>query len=80
VFANHERLPWMPDGPGIDSVVSNMTYTPGWWWSDNAIKLSAAANEVLITPSARCNDYTLSYSAEHSGTCSSHGGVAVFYR
>ncbi len=27
---------------------------------------------------ARCNDGTLSYSATHSGSCSHHGGVAVF--
>lgn len=28
---------------------------------------------------ALCNDGTLSYSAHHRGTCSHHGGVAVFY-
>jgi hypothetical protein len=31
-------------------------------------------------PTALCKDGTLSYSATHSGTCSSHGGVAVWYR
>ncbi|WP_246036104.1 DUF3761 domain-containing protein [Sinomonas susongensis] len=29
---------------------------------------------------AKCNDGTLSYSATHSGTCSHHGGVAIWYR
>ncbi|WP_334171026.1 DUF3761 domain-containing protein [Sinomonas sp.] len=29
---------------------------------------------------AKCNDGTLSYSATHSGTCSHHGGVAIWYK
>ncbi len=29
---------------------------------------------------ALCNDGTLSYSAHHQGTCSHHGGVAVWYK
>ena len=29
---------------------------------------------------ARCNDGTYSYSANHRGTCSHHGGVAEWYR
>lgn len=29
---------------------------------------------------ALCNDGTLSYSAHHQGTCSHHGGVAIWYR
>lgn len=28
---------------------------------------------------AMCNDGSLSYSAHHSGTCSHHGGVAIWY-
>lgn len=31
-------------------------------------------------PTALCNDGTYSYSAHHRGTCSHHGGVAVWYR
>jgi hypothetical protein len=31
-------------------------------------------------PTALCNDGTYSYSANHSGTCSHHGGVAVWYK
>jgi hypothetical protein len=31
------------------------------------------------TPTAKCNDGTLSYSANRSGTCSWHGGVAFWY-
>jgi hypothetical protein len=33
-----------------------------------------------IGPTALCNDGTYSYSATHSGTCSHHHGVAVWYR
>ncbi|WP_432705998.1 DUF3761 domain-containing protein [Actinoallomurus iriomotensis] len=29
---------------------------------------------------ARCNDGTYSYSQHHQGTCSHHGGVAVWYK
>lgn len=29
---------------------------------------------------AKCNDGTYSYSQHHQGTCSHHGGVAVFYK
>ncbi len=29
--------------------------------------------------SAKCVDGTLSYSASHRGTCSHHGGVAIWY-
>ncbi|WP_225850789.1 DUF3761 domain-containing protein [Streptomyces sp. HPF1205] len=29
---------------------------------------------------ARCNDGTLSYSQHHRGTCSHHGGVAIWYK
>jgi hypothetical protein len=31
-------------------------------------------------PTAKCRDGTLSYSAHRQGTCSHHGGVAVWYR
>jgi hypothetical protein len=31
-------------------------------------------------PTARCADGTYSYSQNHSGTCSHHGGVSVWYR
>jgi hypothetical protein len=31
------------------------------------------------TATAKCNDGTFSYAAHHSGSCSHHGGVAVFY-
>jgi hypothetical protein len=31
-------------------------------------------------PTALCRDGTYSYSANHSGTCSWHGGVSVWYR
>ncbi len=44
------------------------------------------ATESYISPgsssgaTALCNDGTLSYSATHQGTCSHHGGVAVWYK
>jgi len=31
-------------------------------------------------PTARCLDGTYSYSANHRGTCSWHGGVAEWYK
>lgn len=31
-------------------------------------------------PTAQCRDGTYSYSANHRGTCSHHGGVATWYR
>jgi len=31
-------------------------------------------------PTAQCRDGTYSYSANHQGTCSHHGGVATWYR
>jgi hypothetical protein len=31
-------------------------------------------------PTAMCNDGTVSYSQHHQGTCSHHGGVAVWYK
>jgi Protein of unknown function (DUF3761) len=35
---------------------------------------------VLETPTAKCADGTLSYSANHQGACSWHGGVDTWYR
>ncbi|MGI5228091.1 DUF3761 domain-containing protein [Actinoallomurus sp. CA-142502] len=43
----------------------------------------ASAPKVPSHPSgatARCNDGTFSYSQHHQGTCSHHGGVAVWYK
>lgn len=37
---------------------------------------SSTRDEKSGKPTARCKDGTTSYSAHHSGTCSSHGGVA----
>lgn len=39
---------------------------------------SVSTSKVSI-PTALCNDNTLSYSANHSGTCSHHGGVRTWY-
>jgi hypothetical protein len=39
---------------------------------------SRAPSRAPVTgqPTARCRDGTMSYSAQHSGSCSHHGGVA----
>jgi len=39
-----------------------------------------AATAATDGPMAKCKDGTYSYSKSHSGTCSSHGGVLVWYR
>jgi hypothetical protein len=39
---------------------------------------SVNGTEQSLTATARCQDGTLSYSAHRSGTCSHHGGVAVW--
>jgi hypothetical protein len=52
------------------------------------IALAGAASNKLTPPSdaapegatARCRDGDFSFSRHHSGTCSSHGGVAVWLR
>lgn len=41
-----------------------------------AAPAAASADESKGTPTAKCKDGTLSYSKHHSGSCSSHGGVA----
>ena len=44
---------------------------------------SGSGSEQPVTgggATALCNDGTLSYSAHHQGTCSHHGGVAVWYK
>lgn len=54
---------------------------------DLAIKSNAAVGSMSVAcglpinlyPKALCNDLTLSYSLNNSGTCSSHGGVLVWY-
>jgi Protein of unknown function (DUF3761) len=42
------------------------------------------ATEAPVAPgggaTAQCNDGTFSYAAHHQGACSSHGGVATFYK
>lgn len=45
---------------------------------------SAVTQQTLQTAgggaTARCNDGTYSYAAHHQGACSTHGGVAEFYK
>ncbi len=41
---------------------------------------SSKSGTVSNGATALCNDGTLSYSQHHQGTCSHHGGVAVWYK
>ena len=49
-----------------------------------ATEAPAPQTEAPVAPgggaTARCNDGTYSYAAHHQGACSSHGGVAEFYK
>ena len=54
-------------GPGLSSGTSRPA-------------ILAATIAPAYGPTARCRDGTYSYSANHSGTCSHHGGVATWYR
>ena len=44
--------------------------------SPNTTPRSSTRDAKSGTPTAKCKDGTMSYSAHHSGTCSGHGGVA----
>lgn len=46
----------------------------------NQISCPVVADSPPAGATAQCNDGTYSFSAHHQGTCSSHGGVAVFYQ
>jgi Protein of unknown function (DUF3761) len=56
--------------------------TSGKSWGAALVALAVvgalAAPAGATGPTARCRDGTLSYSQHHSGTCSYHGGVAVW--
>ena len=41
--------------------------------------VAPAQSAPAVTPTATCRDGTKSYSANRSGTCSSHGGVATWH-
>jgi len=43
--------------------------------SSDTTPRSATRDAKSGTPTAKCKDGTMSYSAHHSGTCSGHGGV-----
>jgi hypothetical protein len=67
----------LPLYAGSDSF--SYTVTDGVTTSSVAtVQLSVIGTEQV--PTALCRDGTLSYSAHHSGTCSYHGGVEVWYR
>ena len=44
--------------------------------SSNTTPRSSTRDAKSGTPTAKCKDGTMSYSAHHSGTCSGHGGVS----
>lgn len=89
--ATYQAPPYTPpaDSPKVElapapTPSSNVDSTP-------AAKSEAPASQTF-TPdppapaddhngaTAECRDGSLSYSANHRGTCSHHGGVAVWYR
>jgi hypothetical protein len=45
-----------------------------------AFSLVQAKSISSYGPMAKCKDGTYSYSQNHRGTCSHHGGVRVWYR
>jgi hypothetical protein len=59
-----------PTGCGADSYVNS---------SGACILRPYAAPAPPAGATAMCNDGTYSFSAHHSGSCSHHGGVAIFY-
>lgn len=62
-----------------DSSLSNDNYYTNS--SGNTVHAPAYTNDgsVPAGASARCGDGTYSFSQHHRGTCSHHGGVAVWY-
>jgi Protein of unknown function (DUF3761) len=66
-IAAYKRYVGATSGGGSTSSPPPATTTP-----PTAAKRPAGAT-------AKCDDGTYSYSAHHSGSCSHHGGVAVFY-
>lgn len=71
------------DGPVVMGVAgqARFSYAGDGTASANALPTSdssLASDEGGTGPTAECNDGTTSYSAHPSGTCSYHGGVAVW--
>lgn len=58
------------------------TSVPGYYNADGIWVPSPSSNPTLTPsgPTAICNDGTYSYSLNHSGTCSWHGGVSTWLR
>ena len=54
----------------------------GWWiaFAILAGTYLAKTNHLGEDPMAECRDGSLSYSAQHSGACSWHGGVSRWIR
>jgi hypothetical protein len=57
----------VPSGDGYTNVDGNYVQSP------------TASNTIPSGATAQCNDGTYSFSQNHSGTCSHHGGVSVWY-
>ncbi len=60
----------------VDKVVKNGTYVAP---APVPTATSAPTSSAPGGASAMCNDGTYSYSAHRQGTCSHHGGVAIWY-
>jgi len=72
--------------PAVIHATPAPIYTPALRATTPAPALTTPVPAATTAPAppagatALCNDGTFSYSATHSGTCSHHGGVAVFYQ
>lgn len=80
---NSQRFSWetghtgypLADPPTASSA-SSVTSSPG----SSSGSIVSTSGSTVDSPTALCRDGTYSYSAHHRGTCSWHGGVAVWYR
>lgn len=62
--------------PSTDSGLSNDTYYTNS--AGNQVHSPAYSNSVPVGASAQCRDGTYSFSQSRRGTCSHHGGVALW--
>lgn len=81
---NTQRFSWEADHTGYplaDPAPITSTSSTSTSSSVTSTGSSVSAGDTAIdSPTALCRDGTYSYSAHHQGTCSWHGGVAVWYR
>ncbi len=59
-----------------DGLLNNNYYTNS---QGDSVHSPAYSNSVPVGATAKCGDGTYSFSENHRGTCSHHGGVTVWY-